>query len=150
MRRQNEYTPSQYRLFDQFRQLLSEYSTVMEVITDQRDSYYLAYPKIGIYREKAGTMFAAVQIMEVTVAIYLPILMNKQTAMNEEQIKDVAGYLDSRGVIQILLFNESVAKTTRNLLRLTADLKHTKAFKEVFTGNSIVISQTASLQHSPR
>ncbi len=41
-RRQNEYSPGQYKTLAHIKELLSPYEAAMDVVVDQKDSYYLA------------------------------------------------------------------------------------------------------------
>ncbi len=54
------------------------YESFMDVKVDQNDSYYLAIPDKQKFKNDVGKMFATIQIMDITVDLFIGSLMNKK------------------------------------------------------------------------
>lgn len=130
------FTPAQYRTFGALKALLLPYSDQMEVKVDQQESYYLAYPDQHQFKDKSGTMFAAIQIMDVTVALFIPVLMNKPVHLPEDVSRYLGNYIDSNGVIHIFHVTPEIQEAVKNLLHFMVQLRHTPTHKEVILGQA--------------
>ena len=120
MKRQNDGTTGQYKRFGELKMLLAPFTHTMDVLVDQRDSYYLSFPNEEIFGAMAGGMFAAVQIKNETVDLYIYSLMNHREIISEELRKEVEGIIDVKGVIHLYRLDKYLKETIAEILHISA------------------------------
>ncbi|MDR2272029.1 MAG: hypothetical protein LBF27_14080 [Sphingobacterium sp.] len=119
-KRQNDYSPGQYRNLTKIKELLIPYTSFCDVIVDQKDSYYLAFPNDSKHGDLAGGMFAAVQIMDTTVDLIIKALMNNRDLFTEDVLREVEGIIDPKGVLHIYFVNRKLKDALKTIFDFSA------------------------------
>lgn len=116
MKRKKFYSSGRYKTFKEVKQLLTVYESKLVVMVDQEESYYLAYPDDPILGKRTGTLFAAVQIMEVTIDLFIGILMDSRESFEQELLNTIDGILDSKGVIHIFRLDNALKNALSQII----------------------------------
>ncbi len=67
-------------------------------------------------------MFAAVQIMDVTVDLFIGPLMNNREAYSEGLLKGIEGITDSSGIVHVFHLNRSLKDEVKEVIDFSASI----------------------------
>jgi hypothetical protein len=137
VKKSKDFTPARYKTFKMVQELLKTYGTEMIVEVSQQESLYLTFPQKNEYREKAGGLFAALQIRENAVDFYLSILMDYPGWCLRRSSKKLVGAVDQKGVMHLFHISATFYRELEELIKAAAMMKNLGDMGELVSRESM-------------